>query len=65
MKARQASAGSFVEAKQRVYGDTRTLYGRVGGVFGLAKLADRLMDSWMSNPTLNANAAVSPWTQSG
>ena len=23
------------------------------------------MDSWMSNPTLNANAAVAPWTQSG
>ena len=65
MKARQASAGSFVEAKQRVYGDTRTLYGRVGGVFGLAKLADRLMDSWMNNATLNGNAAVATWTQSG
>jgi len=37
----------------------------VGGVFGLAKLADRLMDSWMKNPTLNANKAVAPWTQSG
>jgi len=37
----------------------------VGGVFGLAKLADRLMDSWMSNTTLNANAKVAPWTQSG
>ena len=37
----------------------------MGGVFGLAKLADRLMDSWMKNPTLNANKAVAPWTQSG
>lgn len=25
VKSRQASAGSFVEAKQRVYGDARTL----------------------------------------
>lgn len=39
--------------------------GRVGGIFDLAKLADRLMDSWMSNPTLNGNAKVSQWTQSG
>lgn len=29
VKARQASAGSFVEAKQRIYGDARTLYVRV------------------------------------
>ena len=65
IKSRQGSAGSFVEAEKRVYGDARTLYGRVGGVFGLAKLADRLMDSWMNNPELNANAAIAPWTQSG
>ena len=51
--------------EMRVYGDARTLYGRVGGVFGLAKLADRLMDSWMKNATLNANAKVAPWTASG
>ena len=33
--------------------------------FGLAKLADQLMDTWMKNATLNANAAVAPWTESG
>ena len=65
IRARQASAGSYVEAEKRVYGDPRTLYGRGGGVFGLAKLADRLMDSWMNNTTLNANAKVAPWTKSG
>ena len=63
--ARRADAGAWVEAEQRVFGDARTLYGRGGGVFGLAKLADRLMDTWMKNPTLNANAKVSSWTESG
>ena len=63
--ARQASGGAFVEAEQRLYGDARTLYGRGGGAFGLAKLADRLMESWMNNATLNANAKVAPWTESG
>ena len=48
--ARQASEGSFVEAELRVFGDVRTLYGRSGGVFGIAKLADQLMDTWMGNP---------------
>ena len=47
------------------YGDARTLYGRGGGAFGLAKLADRLMDTWMKSDTLNANAKVAPWTASG
>ena len=47
------------------YGDQRTLYGRGGGVFGLAKLADRLMDTWMANDVLNGNAKVATWTESG
>ena len=63
--ARRESDGAWVEAEQRVYGDARTLYGRGGGAFGLAKLADRLMDTWMKNATLNANAKVAPWTASG
>jgi truncated hemoglobin YjbI len=62
--ARYASPGSFVAARKRVHGDPRTLYGRGGGVFGLAKLADRLMDVWMSDPTLNANDMVARWHQS-
>ena len=61
----QASAGTFVAAEKRVHGDPRTLYGRGGGIFGLAKLADRLMDSWMNNAALNANAKVAKWTESG
>ena len=63
--ADQASAGTFVAAEKRVHGDPRTLYGRGGGIFGLAKLADRLMDSWMNNAALNANAKVAKWTESG
>ena len=63
--ARRADAGAWVEAEQRVFGDARTLYGRGGGVFGLAKLADRLMDTWMRNATINANARVAPWTDAG
>eukprot|EP00746_Dinoflagellata_sp_MGD_P071615 gnl/MRDRNA2_/MRDRNA2_29147_c0_seq1.p1 gnl/MRDRNA2_/MRDRNA2_29147_c0~~gnl/MRDRNA2_/MRDRNA2_29147_c0_seq1.p1 ORF type:complete len:1311 (-),score=279.25 gnl/MRDRNA2_/MRDRNA2_29147_c0_seq1:370-4302(-) len=62
--ARYAAPGSFVAARKRVHGDPRTLYGRGGGVFGLAKLADRLMDVWMSDPTLNANDMVARWHQS-
>ena len=58
LRASSQSASARVEAEQRVYGDKRTLYGRGGGVFGLAKLADRLMDAWMKNDTLNANAKV-------
>ena len=56
---------AFIKAEKQLYGDLRTLYGRVGGAFGLAKLADRLMDSWMKNDTLNANAKVAPWTENG
>ena len=65
LSRRQAPDGGFVEAEKRVFGDARTLYGRGGGVFGLAKLADRLMDTWMRNATLNANARVAPWTDAG
>jgi hemoglobin len=62
--ARHAAPGAHVDARRRVMGDPRTLYGRGGGVFGLAKLADSLMDKWMANATLNANAAVSHWHES-
>merc|ERR1712151_1207366 len=62
--ARHAAPGAHIAARRRVLGDSRTLYGRGGGVFGLAKLADRLMDAWMSDPALNANAAVAKWHES-
>jgi len=65
-RARRAAAGvgASVAARQRVLGDPRTLYGRGGGVFGLAKLTDRLMDTWMNNAALNANASVAKWHES-
>jgi hypothetical protein len=62
--ARHAAPGAHVDARRRVMGDPRTLYGRGGGVFGLAKLADNLMEAWMADPVLNANAAVTTWHQS-
>merc|ERR1712176_34219 len=62
--ARHAAPGAHVDARRRVMGDPRTLYGRGGGVFGLAKLADILMDAWMANPVLNANASVAKWHES-
>jgi hemoglobin len=62
--ARHAAPGAHVEARRRVIGDPRTLYGRGGGVFGLAKLADSLMDAWMADPALNGNAAVAKWHES-
>merc|ERR1712072_572785 len=62
--ARHAAPGAHIDARRRVMGDPRTLYGRGGGVFGLAKLSDRLMDAWMANPALNANAAVAKWHES-
>jgi len=61
---RAAGNGASVAARLQVLGDPRTLYGRGGGVFGLAKLADRLMDTWMHNPNLNANAKVAKWNES-
>merc|ERR1712178_656347 len=57
-------AGASVAARRRVHGDPRTLYGRGGGVFGLAKLANCLMDAWMQDATLNANPAVAKWHES-
>jgi len=62
--ARHAAPGAHVDARRRVIGDPRTLYGRGGGVFGLAKLADNLMEAWMANPALNGNAAVAKWHES-
>eukprot|EP00746_Dinoflagellata_sp_MGD_P147588 gnl/MRDRNA2_/MRDRNA2_79925_c0_seq1.p1 gnl/MRDRNA2_/MRDRNA2_79925_c0~~gnl/MRDRNA2_/MRDRNA2_79925_c0_seq1.p1 ORF type:complete len:745 (+),score=138.35 gnl/MRDRNA2_/MRDRNA2_79925_c0_seq1:150-2237(+) len=61
---RYAASSAFVAARVRVFGDPRTLYGRGGGIFGLAKLSDRLMDVWMSDPVLNANAMVEKWHRS-
>jgi hemoglobin len=62
--ARHADPGAHIAARRRVLGDPRTLYGRGGGVFGLAKLADRLMEAWMADPALNANIAVAKWHES-
>jgi len=62
--ARHAAPGALVAARKRVFGDPRTLYGRGGGVFGLAKLADRLMEVWMANPILNTNEKVARWHSS-
>jgi len=62
--ARHAAPGALVAARKRVLGDPRTLYGRGGGIFGLARLADALMDKWMSDPELNANAKVAKWHES-
>merc|ERR1719155_229282 len=62
--ARHAAPGAHIAARRRVIGDPRTLYGRGGGVFGLAKLASRMMDAWMEDPTLNANEAVAKWHES-
>jgi hemoglobin len=59
--ARHAAPGAHVDARRRVIGDPRTLYGRGGGVFGLAKLADTLMEAWMADPVLNANTSVAKW----
>merc|ERR1719502_2064959 len=62
--ARHAAPGAFVAARRRCFGDPRTLYGRTGGVFGLATLADKLMEAWMAEPTLNANTLVTRWHSS-
>merc|ERR1719188_802566 len=62
--ARYAAPSTFVAARKRVYGDPRTIYGRGGGVFGLAKLTDRMMDVWMADPRLNGNLAVAQWHES-
>jgi hemoglobin len=62
--ARHAAPGAFVAARRRVFGDPRTVYGRGGGIFGLAKVSDILMDKWMENPILNANSMVNRWHES-
>eukprot|EP00746_Dinoflagellata_sp_MGD_P163229 gnl/MRDRNA2_/MRDRNA2_91157_c0_seq1.p1 gnl/MRDRNA2_/MRDRNA2_91157_c0~~gnl/MRDRNA2_/MRDRNA2_91157_c0_seq1.p1 ORF type:complete len:936 (-),score=212.41 gnl/MRDRNA2_/MRDRNA2_91157_c0_seq1:396-2975(-) len=62
--ARHAAPGAFVAARRRVFGDPRTVYGRGGGIFGLAKVSDILMDRWMENPALNANKMVNRWHES-
>merc|ERR1719401_1429551 len=62
--ARHAAPGAHVDARRRVMGDPRTLYGRGGGVFGLARLSDRMMEAWMADPALNANVLVAKWHES-
>merc|ERR1711904_742015 len=62
--ARPAAPGAFVAARRRVFGDKRTVYGRGGGIFGLAMVSDKLMDRWMENPALNANTKVAKWHES-
>eukprot|EP00966_Prymnesium_polylepis_P129996 3006255-Prymnesium_polylepis.1 len=44
INARHAAVGASVAARKRVYGDPRTLYGKGGGVFGLARLSHYLME---------------------
>ena len=34
-------------------------------MFGLARLVDRLMDAWMGDAALNANAKVARWHEAG
>jgi len=62
--ARHAAPAAHVAARRRVHGDPRTLYGKGGGVFGLAKISDHLMDTWMANPVLNGNSKVARWNES-
>merc|ERR1719265_503053 len=64
ISARHAAPGAFVAARRRVFGDPRTVYGRGGGIFGLAQVSDILMDRWMENPALNANTKVAKWHES-
>ena len=65
INARHAGTGASVAARRRVYGDPRTLYGKGGGVFGLAKLSHTLMEAWMADDTLNANKLVATWHEMG
>ena len=65
INARHAGSGASVAARKRAYGDPRTLYGKGGGVFGLARLSHILMEAWMADPTLNANKLVAKWHESG
>ena len=45
LNARHAGAGASVAARKRLFGDPRTLYGKGGGAFGLAKLSHVLMEA--------------------
>ena len=64
INARHTAIGASVAARKRVQGDPRTLYGKGGGVFGLARLSHHLMEAWMADPTLNDNAMVARWHES-
>jgi len=64
INARHAGGGASVAARKRVYGDPRTLYGKGGGVFGLAKVSHELMEAWMADPLLNGNKKVARWHES-
>ena len=64
IRARHATGHASVAARKRVIGDPRTLYGKSGGIFGLAKLAHFLMEAWMADPTLNGNTKVAKWHES-
>ena len=64
INARHASGGASVAARKRVFGNPRSLYGKGGGVFGLAKLSHLLMEAWMADATLNGNQMVRRWHQS-
>ena len=65
INARHAGTGASLAARKRAYGDPRTLYGKGGGVFGLARLSHTLMEAWMADSTLNANGLVATWHESG
>ena len=47
--------------RMRTFGELGTLYARCGGIMGIASFADRCMDKWMADPTLNANTRVLSW----
>jgi hypothetical protein len=38
--------------------DSRSLYGRLGGIYGIATVVDDLIDRVMADPRLNANPLV-------
>ena len=59
--AEQANPALAKEQRAAVYGEPGTLYAKCGGIFGVAGFCDRCMDSWMADPTLNANALVANW----
>lgn len=63
-QARRNNPGQHIAGCKRVFGDPRTLYGRSGGVFGLARISTALMNAWMESPALNANEKVARWNES-